>query len=452
MKTLKPKFLILMLLFASATAFAQTKKLDKTFNTSKDVKVEIDSKHTKLIIEQWEKDQVQVEASLDKSDLSPEEVKKQLENWKLDVAQTNGVIHINSGGGMTWDKEIDFAGMEEMMGSLAQLIEPIMTEMVAPMVKNLSENPPLPPDFAAKIGNLEFDFEAYRKDGEKYMQKWEKQVEKNFGKDFEKSMEKWAEQFEKNAEIWEKDLSAKMEVNEKDFEKKMEAWGASFEAKMEIEMGKKDGSGGNFEGAVPAGSSRTIKVKVPAGARLNMDVRHGEVILGQRVKNLKADLSHSKFSANILEGEGTEISASYTPVKVSQWNYGVLNASYIENVDIVKARSIKLNSNSSNVNIGEITETGFLSGSFGDLKIARLDPGFKILDITLKNSDLVLDIPDAPLKFDYNGSQSEIEYPKTSTVKSSKSYDNEILNGFYKSGDASGRVSINATFSEIVIK
>ena len=337
------------------------------------------------------------------------------------------------------------------MGNLAQLIEPIMTEMVAPMVQNLSENPPLPPDFAAKIGDLNFDFEAYQKDGEKYMKKWEKQVEKNFGKDFEKSMEKWAKQFEKNAEIWEKDMTAKMAVNEKDFEKKMEAWGANFEAQMEKEMGGKDGEE-KSEGTNPGRSSRTIKIKVPSNAKLNMDVRHGEVKLGQRIKNLKADLSHSKFSANILEGEDTEISASYTPVKVSQWNYGVLNASYVEDIDIAKARSIKLNSNSSNVNFGEITETGFLTGSFGDLKIAKLNPSFKILDITLKNSDLLLDIPDAPLKFNYNGSQSEIQYPKTSTVKSSRSYDNEVLNGFYKSGDAGGRVSINATFSEIVIK
>jgi hypothetical protein len=354
---------------------------------------------------------------------------------------------------------VEIAGLAESLGHLQELIAPIMTEMVAPMMKNIAENPPLPPDFATKMGNLNFDYEAYQKDGEKYMQKWEKQVEKNFGKDFEKSMEKWAAQFEKNAEIWEKNVEKKMELKGEELEKSMEKWAESFGEKMEklgAQMQENAEAVENYSDApkmmIPGNSARTIKVKVPVNAKLNLEVRHGEVKLGQRTKNLKANLSHSKFSANIIEGENTEVKASYSPVKVMEWNYGILNTSYVQDVVIDKARSIKLISNSSDVNIKEITETGILSGTFGELRVGKLHPNFENLDITLKNSDLVLALPDAALNFNYTGSQSEIQYPKAPTVKTTKSYDNQMLNGFYKSSNGKGNISITASYSDIVIK
>ncbi|UJH92564.1 hypothetical protein LZ575_08830 [Antarcticibacterium sp. 1MA-6-2] len=111
-----------------------------------------------------------------------------------------------------------------------------------------------------------------------------------------------------------------------------------------------------------------------------------------------------------------------------------------------------MTSNSSDVNIKEIEETGVLSGTFGELVVGKLSPNFRNLDISLKNSDLVLNLPQAALNFNYNGSQSEIQYPKASTVKSTSSYDKQMLNGYYGSGNANRTVSINATFSDIIIK
>ncbi len=460
MKTYRLNTILILLLLSTVTAIAQTKKLDKSYNTSNDVKVNIDTRHTKVIVEHWDKNQVQIEAFLDSKDIPAAEAKKIMDSWNLETSGSNGEVTITSGGGNSWGKDVEIAGLAESLGHLQELIAPIMTEMVAPMMKNLAENPPLPPDFAAKMGNLNFDYEAYQKDGEKYMQKWEKQVEKNFGKDFEKSMEKWAAQFEKNAEIWGENVEKEMEIKGEEFEKSMEKWAESFGARMELlgeEMEQKAEAAGESSDApkvlnISGNSSRTIKVKVPTNAKLNLEVRHGEVKLGQRTKNLKANLSHSKLLANIIEGENTEVKASYSPVKVAEWNYGILNTSYVQDVVIDKAKSIKLLSNSSDVNIKEITETGILSGTFGELKIGKLHPGFKNLDITLKNSDLILALPDAPLNFNYTGSQSEIEYPKASTVKATKSYDNQMLNGFYKSSNGKGNISITASFSDIVIK
>src|SRR5690606_11982282 len=342
---------------------------------------------------------------------------------------------------------------------MQNLIAPIMSEMVAPMMENLAKHPPLPPDFASKMGNLNFDYEAYQKDGEKYIKKWEAQIEKNFGKDFEVSMEKWAEQFEKNAKVWEKNVETKMELNGENFEKAMEAWGEKFGAQMEAwgenfakQFEGMEGSENLMNVKPGTKANRNIKVKMPAGARLELDVRHGDVKLGQRTSNLKANLSHSSLTGNIVEGQNTDVKVSYSPVNIAQWNYGILNAGYGQKIAINKAKSIKLISNSSDVNINEIGETAILSGSFGSLKVGKLSPDFKNLDITVKNSDLNLSLPQTALNFNYNGTQSNIEYPKATTIKSSISYDNQLLNGYYQNASSNRNISINATFSNIIIK
>ena len=459
MITYKHNYLFLFLLLFTAAGFGQTKKLEKTYNTSKDVKINIDAKHTNIIVETWDRNEVQIVGTLETGKMSDAEAKALLDNWKLQTSGNSGEVTITSGGEMLKNPDMDMAALSESMGHLQSLIAPIMNEMVAPMLENISKNPPLPPDFADKLGSLNFDYEAYKKDGDKYMQKWEKQVEKNFGKDFEKSMEEWAKQFEKNAEVWGKNLEKEMEVNGKDIEKSMEQWAEKFGAEMEewgqnfaSQMEGKEGAGPMIFTGKGAKANRNIKIKVPANARLNLDVRHGAVNLPAKTTNLKANLSHSKLTGNVIDGEGTDVKVSYTPVNVAQWNYGILNASYVQDLVIDKARSIRLISNSSDVNIKEIEETGILTGTFGELTVGKLSPGFKTLDITLKNSDLVLSLPEVPLNFNYNGTKSDIVYPQVQTVKGTTNYDNQKINGYYKTGNSNRNVSINANFSDVIIK
>jgi len=466
MKNIKSNYILLFCLLFSAGIFAQTKKLEKTYKTNQDVSVVIDAKYTNIIIENWDKNEVVIEAFLETGNLKGEEAKKALESWKLETSGNSDKIEITSGGGtgMNLNIDMDLSSLSDSMGDLQNILGPMMTDMIAPMLENISKNP-LPPEFHEKIGNMNFDYDAYKKDGDKYMEKWEKKMEKNFGKDFEKSMEEWGKQFEKNSEVWEKDFEKKMEAWGEDFEKNfgkdMEKWGEDFGKKMENwgENFGKEMEGKQKHKGEATGSSknsfqgkRIIKIKMPRNANLDLDVRYGELKLGEKTTNLKANLSHSKLTANVIEGEKTKVEVSYSPINVNVWNYGVLKTNYVENCEIGKAKSIKLISNSSDVIIKEITETGILSGTFGELSVGKLGTGFKNLDITLENSDLRLSLPSAALNFNYNGTQSNIEYPKAASIKATKSYDNEILNGYYKSKDGNGSVNINASFSDVYIK
>ncbi|MGB8375108.1 MAG: hypothetical protein WCE57_07300, partial [Salegentibacter sp.] len=175
------------------------------------------------------------------------------------------------------------------------------------------------------------------------------------------------------------------------------------------------------------------------------------VKLSGETSDLKANLSHGKLTADVIKGEKTNIRAAYSPVKVKSWQYGVLDASYVENLNLDKVESIKLTSNSSDVTINEIGKTGILSGNFGQLEIKKLSPGFSNLSISLKNSDLKLSLPEAAYQFSYNGNQSNINYPEGLKVKSSKSYDNLTLTGYNKSKGADASISIDASFSELLL-
>lgn len=463
MKTIRLNYALLMLMFITTASFAQTKKLSKNYKTSADVNVEIDSRHTNVIIENWDKNEVEIEAYLTAEGATSEETKKLLDSWNLETSSSPGMVKINSSGGMNMNMNFDMnMDMSALKGldKLPELLQPLMTDLVGPILANISEHP-LPPEFAENMKDMKFDYDAYKKDGDKYLEKWEANFEKKFGKDFEDKMEQWAEKMEKDSEKFEKEYEAKMEVWGKDFEKDMEAWGEEFgksmEAwgeqfgkQMEAQFGKGDSNVIVIDGE-GVKSKRTIKIKVPKDAKLHLNVRHGELKLGSNFKNLKADLSHSRLSANQLSGKGTNVKVAYSPVNIGTWDYGVLSTDFVRNCIIDKAVSIKLNSNSSDIEINEISKTGVLSGSFGKLDIKKLGADFETLNISLENSDLKLSLPQSAFNFTYNGTQSSIKYPKNLSLKSTKTYDNEILNGYNKSRDGDRNISIKANFSDVLV-
>ncbi|MGO2359455.1 MAG: hypothetical protein ACTH6G_14295 [Mesonia sp.] len=124
----------------------------------------------------------------------------------------------------------------------------------------------------------------------------------------------------------------------------------------------------------------------------------------------------------------------------------------MKNSQIQKAKSIQLSSKGSDVNIGEIEKIGIVSGSFGELSIKRVSDDFEQLDISLENSDLILNLPKSSFNFTYNGSRSAIKIPKNLTTKKMDSYGNQLINGYYKSRNTDSNIMINAKFSDLIIK
>src|SRR5690606_7297296 len=116
-----------------------------------------------------------------------------LARWQLSAKGDKNKMNISSGGGFSAMPVMPRMDSIAMMTS--EIIGPIMNELVGPMMQSFSQHPPLPPQFMENVGNLKFDHEAYKKDGEKYLKKWEKEMESKFGPEFEATMETWAKNF-----------------------------------------------------------------------------------------------------------------------------------------------------------------------------------------------------------------------------------------------------------------
>ncbi|SFC73617.1 hypothetical protein SAMN04487907_10843 [Zunongwangia mangrovi] len=465
MKMHKLNYILLFLLGCAINVSVSAQDMmQRNYNVNSDVIVDVDAKNTNIIIESWDKNSVAIEAFINDG-VPQNEATKMMDSWKLTTNGNKNKIQIRSKSDMNinWDVDISEDELNDALAQLPEIMGPIMNNLVNPILQNISENP-LPPDLFENMGAINFDYEAYQEEGDAYLERYEKQVDKKFGKDFEKKMEKWAanfeksvegdsEEFEKSMEEWGNSFGASMEKWGESFGKKMEAWGKNFEEKMAAkeEAGQKMPNmiviNRNNEGTK---AQRTIKIKAPKNAQIRLNVRYGKVEL-DNADNLMAELSHANFKANRISGKNTHIKVSYTPVKISNWDYGVLNASYLPSCDINAARSIKLISNSSDVNINRLSEVGILSGTFGNLAIKNLGGSFKNLDITLENSDLKLKLPQSAFRFNYNGNQSDVEYPGTLKVDKTSSYDNEILKGYYKSSNSDAQISISARFSDVLL-
>ena len=482
--------------FLGVGAFAQEKveKLSESYKVDDESTVKLDTKHTQVVIETWNRNSISVAAYVEADELSKEEVEQIAKDWKIQVlGNSNGVSIISRGGRSNLVPGLRNVSQSVPMASLramnSELIEPLMVSLVGPMLEKMGDVK-LPARFYESMSGLKFDYEAYQKDGEEYIEKYEAQVEKSFGKDFEKAMEKWGEGFEKNAEVWSKQLEARMKNFEKtqgvamekwgeQFGKEMEQWGEQYGAKMEAWAQQFDANGGNYKKEVvihpnggkstmvtysssnvsraePASDHKSIRkiiiVKMPKDAALRMDVRYGKVDLQDDVNSLKASVSYADFKATNILGENNFLNIAYSPLHMDYWEHGSVQMNYVKDSQIRKAKSIQLSSKGSDVNIGEIEKIGIISGSFGELRIKEVSDDFEQLDISLENSDLILSLPQSSFNFTYNGSRSAIKIPNQLTTKKMDSYGNQLINGYHKSRNTDSNIMINAKFSDLIIK
>ncbi|MFD2432203.1 hypothetical protein ACFSO9_00810 [Mesonia maritima] len=468
---------LFMFLLNPTLIFAQNsvEKVTESYDVNDDVEISLDTRQTEVIVETWNRNTVEIQASVSAEDVSEEELNEIADAWQLAIMGNSNKISIQSKV-----QPQGFSNLSHAISSTSsEFIEPLMN-MVGPMLETMSSAAyQLPPEFYSGISNLNFDYDAYKRDGEAYVEEYEKKIEKHFGKDFENAMEEWGERFEKNAEAWEKQIEARMKAMEESgelekrqeaFAKRMEAWGKRME-QMANRFEENDGQVTRTVTTSPNGSksvrvhyvksgsfnsagkvNRTITIKMPKQSKLKFNLRHGSLTLEDRVENLSANLSYAALNAEEIAGKKTSLNVAYAPVNVNNWEYGALNLSYVKECKLNSIKSIKLNSNASDVIIENIDETGIISGIFGELSIAALGKDFKRLDINLENSDLLLKLPETSFNFSYSGSRSNVNFPKKLSTNVLDNYDSKLINGYYKSRNTNSSININAKFSEVLMK
>lgn len=567
--TLKRYSLLLFLvLVALPQAWAQDKttKVKERFNVNDDVNINLDSQNCDVVFEDWNKDEVEVEAYLETDGLTDDEIDQLKANWRMHIQGNSNVIRINSisqsGGGFAMGRMPMGGGMDELIRSSLSVMQPVMENLVGPMIEGFAGKP-LPREYYQGVSNIKFDYDAFKRDGEKYIDEYNRKVEASFGKDFDKAMEKWKvensemrkkwerkmgdnlglpqspfgttrnldfdhdiyekdkkayvarlnKKYNTNASVadvekwlvemekWGDDLGKDMEAWGQNFakqfggnmeawgetfgkqlEKGMDAWGANFGKEMEAwgeNLGKQmeqwaKQTEGNFEKRVEqdengnirtivsfssgnmrsnkpaAKGARKIVIRKPKSALLNLNIRHGNVDLGDAV-NARLSLSHGDLVAQNIDGDKTILAVAYSPVKIEKWSNGTMRSSYVKDCVIGEVEKINMDARASNVVINELNDSAIISGTFGELSIPKVGKNFNSLNINLENSDLVLRLPDAAFHFNYTGTRSNLNYPKKLDTKVMQSFDSKMVNGFNKSRNTDSSISISAKFSDVVV-
>ncbi|NAS29800.1 hypothetical protein GTQ40_02345 [Flavobacteriaceae bacterium R38] len=477
----KLNWLLVFVLGITLSAFGQkqTKKKTESFSVNKDVTIDINTSYTDVIFETWDKNTVSIEATLEFEDATKEEAEEYFKDWDFEATGNSSKISIKSRSGTNiflngdnivipdFDFDFDF-----VMPDIE--IPNIVIPDLAPFVYDI---PPIPPVALHSLGSISFDYEAYKKDGDKYLKEWKEKFNKEFDGEFKKEIEAW----KKDMETWKKEHQKLLEERKKDKEKyrkeleeqrkelakvretqrselkRVKEQARELRAKAREEA-RKNGNSNNVYFFSPDGDDKnlkvkkTIKIKMPKGAKLKMNVRHGEVKLAQNLRNVKATLSHTRLLAQEVDGEYTDIEASYSPIEVENWNYGQLKVNFTEDVQLKNVKSLKLVSNSSDVYIGTILNNSIINGTFGNLRIKNVADNFSSLDIDLENSDTVLVLPQGSFNLYCNGSNSKIVYPKNLIVNVKKEYSNELIKGYNKNNNSNKLININAEYSDIVMQ
>jgi len=467
------KLLAIFLSLISMETYGQTQKktYSESFDVTADAVLDINTSHADIEFETWNKNKVVIEATITIEGASEEEAKDYFENGGFEIMGNSSRITVNTGNHNSWSVQA-FDAMGDLDIELPPIPEFESFEFDFNF-SDLEDLPRMPP-----VPNPNFDHEAFKKDGEKYLKEWQKSFQKGFGEPYQQRMEEWQRKMEgkrheteeRREEIHEKRVEAHGERMEKHAEERVahdqkgaEAHQrrmadyqallaernvdrAAMRGKPNIFYFNSEGENRNYK------VKKTIKIKMPKSTKIKMNVRHGEVKLAENTNNIDATLSHASLLAATIDGDKTMVMASYSPVSVEKWNYGQLQTDYSENVDLKEVLNLRLNANSSEVTIENLLKTAFIKNSFGPLLINTISRDFETLDVSLQHAELVCDLPETAFTVYVNGTKSKFTGPAELALHRTTDFGRVVHEGYSHNKDSGKSILINSNYSEVVLE
>lgn len=469
------------LIFSVATA-QESKTYKETFNVASDAVLEINTSHADIEFDTWEKDQVEIVATVTLEGATDEEARDYFEDDPIKIMGNSSQIEVKTVGRNSWNfvfPETDFDFGFEMEPLFLDLAIPDLPELA--VIPELPVIPPLPP-----MNFKPFDYGKYKEEGKEYLEEWAEGFKEGFDEEYEEKMKEWGKRWEERAKEWEELNAERMEEREKRFEeraKEMEKRREEVEKRREEavkrreEAAKKrdkerakrkeerslfisryDDDDSNIFYFSSDGENKkykvkkTIKIKMPKSVKLKMNVKHGEVKLASTAKDINASLRYASLLASTIEGKNTDIRASYSPVVVQNWNLGRLKADYSDRINLREVGELQLNAISSNVVIDKLWNKAYVTNNLGKLAINDINQGFTDVDVSVQNGVVLCKVPDAPVSFYVNGIKSTVNYPTDVTMERTKNYDNVVYKGFKVRDGSKKSITINSKFSEVVLE
>ena len=472
------KSLVLSCCLFTMASYGQmkSKTYKETFTVGDEAVVDINTSHADIEFETWNKNQVVIEATIELEGATPEEAEAYFNKEGIKILGNSQEISIKTSGEHSWSYWDDSSN-KHIVVDIPEMpnMEPLFLDIEIPdipeIIMDMPPMPPIPPIVVEK-----FDYDAYEKEGEKYIEKWAEEFEKGFDEEYQKEMEAWGKEME--ARVKEREASREEMMKEREEmskereemrkeaqEMRREAHEARREAMEEhrnvhkniiISKHKKDGPNVFYRSADGERRNykvkKTIKIKMPKSTKLKMNVRHGEVKLAENTRNMNATLSYSRLLASTIDGKNTKIVASYSPVSVQQWNYGNLNLNFSEDVALKNVNILKLSATSSDVTIDRLLRSAQINNDLGALVINTIADDFEDLELIVQNGELVCQLPRTPFNISIDGTSSSYSGPSDLKLVSEKNGNSFVHSGYFMQKDSGKSIEIDSRYSEIVLK
>ncbi|MRH98931.1 hypothetical protein GH721_00165 [Kriegella sp. EG-1] len=472
-KLYKKLAFLLGLISCSIAAQNQSKTFEERFNVSEETILEINTSHTDIEFKTWNKNEVLIEATIELTDVSKEDAESLFENNPIEILGNSTSIKVSS----TSRNRLNKAFTSSFFNYEYQDPKDFNRSKNGELIE-LVEMPPLP-----NVHFRKFDYNAYKNEGEAYMKQWQKEFSNGFDKEYEKNIEEWGKRMEERA--------IRFEERNKEREQRMEEWaermvertveqaerqqefqerrGEHLRQRAEIRKHRdsirfvlkhndsiRSGNSSIFyynpnggEGNIKV--KKTIRVKMPKSVKLKMNVKHGEVTLAENTININATLSHANLVATTINGDETIINASYTPVSVLNWNFGLLRANYSDNVELNEVQNLILKSNSSEIKITKLINNLVAENSFGPLHINSIAENFSKIDVSLKNAELNLELPNSANTIIIESVDSKINTPESMHLNKSEIDGVVFYNSYHLNKNNKKSIGIKSIFSEVIL-
>ncbi len=214
-------FSIALAVLTLSSGFSQkkTKTYKEVFNVGEDAVLELNTSHADIEFETWNKDHVEIVATVTLEGASDEEAEAYFESTPFKIVGNSQEIEVTTSGRNSWnfvlgDTDFDFKFD----------VEPLFLDLEIPDLPELAvipEMPVLPP--MPPIPYSGFDYGRYKEEGDAYLQEWKEEFEKGFDDEYKERMEEWGKRMEERAQAWEERNAKRLEEREKRIEERAKA-------------------------------------------------------------------------------------------------------------------------------------------------------------------------------------------------------------------------------------
>ena len=489
-----PAVCLLFGLYAGAQT--QKKTYSESFNVGDNTVLNINTSHTDIEFDTWNKNQVLVEAVIELEGATEEEAEKYFRNNPIKILGNSSEIEISTRNTRSWHSA-HISGVpgytDDIVVEIPEVpyVEPFFLDIEIPDLPEMPELaampplPPMPPMPAMKYG--EFDYQEYQERGEAYLEEWSEKFNEGFDEEWVEQMAEWGEQYRANMEEFkeqqleqraereamrEEMRQEREEIRQQAEEMRQEAMEERERAREEMRRAREeqrevrrnviissdkaaapkiyyhssDGKSGKFE------VKRSIKIKMPKSVKLKMNVRYGEVKLAENTKDINATLSYARLHASTIDGDKTNIVAAYSPVVVQQWNVGKLNTKYSGEIALKDVKYLTLNATSSEVTIDRLLKSAKVSNNLGSLYIHSIAPEFSDMDISVQNGKLECKLPQTAYNITAQGTYSSFSFPDKLTLNKTDSDYKTVHKGYHLAENSDKVIIINSKYSDVKLQ